>query len=73
MRMPGESIARSSDALKKINANIGIVGAGIAGIACAYELKRVGVIATIHEAGTRVGGRIYSDSDPITLSFKPVN
>src|SRR5918998_1280590 len=30
--------------------NVGIVGAGIAGLACAYDLKAAGYIATIHEA-----------------------
>jgi monoamine oxidase len=39
---------------------VGIVGAGVAGLACAYELKRAGVLATIHETNERVGGRIFS-------------
>lgn len=46
--------------LKKANVDIGIVGAGIAGLACAYELKRYGVAATVHEASSRVGGRMFS-------------
>jgi monoamine oxidase len=50
--------ARAS--LRAVNADIGIVGAGIAGIACAYELKRSGVVATIHEASNRIGGRMFS-------------
>jgi monoamine oxidase len=60
----GERAAQLRAQLKAVNANVGIVGAGIAGVACAYELKRVGVNATIHEAGTRIGGRMWSDSDP---------
>jgi monoamine oxidase len=39
---------------------VGIVGAGIAGLACAYDLKRAGYTATIHETNERVGGRIFS-------------
>jgi monoamine oxidase len=39
---------------------VGIVGAGIAGLACAYDLKAAGYTATIHEANERVGGRIFS-------------
>jgi monoamine oxidase len=39
---------------------VGIVGAGIAGLACAYDLKAAGYNATIHEANERVGGRIFS-------------
>jgi monoamine oxidase len=42
------------------NAKIGIVGAGLAGLTCAYELQRNGILATIHEASDRVGGRCYS-------------
>jgi monoamine oxidase len=40
--------------------SVGIVGAGIAGLACAYDLKAAGYTATIHEANDRVGGRIFS-------------
>jgi monoamine oxidase len=39
---------------------VGIVGAGMAGLACAYDLKRAGIVATIHEANERVGGRVFS-------------
>ena len=37
-----------------------IVGAGAAGLACAYRLQQHGVEARVIEAGTRVGGRIHS-------------
>jgi monoamine oxidase len=40
--------------------NIVIVGAGIAGLTCAYRLQQRGVQARIIEASTRVGGRMYS-------------
>lgn len=40
--------------------SIGIVGAGIAGLACAYDLKAAGYNATVHEVNERVGGRIFS-------------
>lgn len=39
---------------------VGIVGAGLAGLACAYDLKRAGILATVHEASERVGGRVFS-------------
>ncbi|HEX8703822.1 MAG TPA: FAD-dependent oxidoreductase [Myxococcaceae bacterium] len=39
---------------------VGIVGAGMAGLACAYDLKGAGIIATVHEATERVGGRVFS-------------
>lgn len=44
----------------KSTANVGIVGAGFAGLTCAYELQRNGIVATLHEASDRVGGRCYS-------------
>jgi monoamine oxidase len=40
--------------------DVGIVGAGIAGLACADTLAAAGVTATVYEAGTRVGGRCAS-------------
>jgi monoamine oxidase len=42
---------------------VAIVGAGLAGLACAYELKRKGVIATLFDANDRVGGRCWSLRD----------
>jgi monoamine oxidase len=42
------------------NVSVGIVGAGLAGLACADRLRRAGVVATIYEASSRVGGRCFS-------------
>jgi len=39
---------------------VGIVGAGLAGLACGYELKQNGISATLYEASNRVGGRCFS-------------
>lgn len=48
-------------ALGKISSlKVAIVGAGIAGLACGYELKQYGIPATLYEANTRVGGRCCS-------------
>ncbi|MGZ6827005.1 MAG: FAD-dependent oxidoreductase, partial [Mycobacteriales bacterium] len=38
-----------------------IVGAGLAGLACALHLSRAGVEVALHEAGDAVGGRIRTD------------
>ncbi|HEX8619014.1 MAG TPA: NAD(P)/FAD-dependent oxidoreductase [Thermoanaerobaculia bacterium] len=37
-----------------------ILGAGAAGLTCAYRLQQSGISATIYEAAPRVGGRMYS-------------
>jgi monoamine oxidase len=37
-----------------------IVGAGLAGLNCAYRLKRAGYVAEVYEASTRIGGRCWS-------------
>jgi len=40
--------------------SIGIVGAGLAGLACGYRLKNKGITATLYDANNRVGGRCFS-------------
>jgi monoamine oxidase len=40
--------------------SVGIVGAGLAGLACADALASRGIAATVYEAANRVGGRCYS-------------
>ena len=37
-----------------------VVGAGLAGLACAHRLMSSGVEVVVHEAGTRVGGRCWT-------------
>jgi monoamine oxidase len=39
---------------------IAIVGGGMAGLRCAYILKKAGVSSTVFEADQRTGGRIFS-------------
>jgi monoamine oxidase len=40
--------------------DVAIVGAGLAGLQCAHELGRGGLVPTLYEAGSRVGGRQFS-------------
>ena len=42
-----------------------IVGAGIAGLTCAYNLRRSGLKATIYEAASFPGGRIQTATDEL--------
>lgn len=39
---------------------IAIVGAGLAGLTCAYRLRQAGLAATVFEANTRLGGRCWT-------------
>lgn len=40
-----------------------IVGAGLAGLTCAYYLTQAGYTPTVYEARDRVGGRVYTLTD----------
>jgi monoamine oxidase len=40
---------------------IAIVGAGLAGLAAAYELRKAGIAAALFEASPRAGGRCWSE------------
>jgi monoamine oxidase len=42
---------------------VAVVGAGIAGLHCAYRLQQSGVEVTVYEAATRVGGRMFTAHD----------
>jgi monoamine oxidase len=39
---------------------IAVIGAGLAGLTCAYRLKQAGYLATVYEASDRVGGRCWT-------------
>jgi monoamine oxidase len=42
------------------NKKIVIIGAGIAGLNAAHQLKKIGLDATVYEANNRTGGRMYT-------------
>jgi monoamine oxidase len=46
---------------------IAVIGAGLAGLTCAYRLRQAGLNADVYEASSRVGGRCWSihDFDPL--------
>ena len=66
-KFSGEEPAVSGSGVKQTERprDVIVVGAGLAGMAAAYELKRVGHNVTILEAQDRVGGRIrtYDEDD----------
>ncbi len=45
----------------KAGPSVAIVGGGIAGLHCAYRLRKLGIEATVYDAASRLGGRILSD------------
>ena len=51
---------RAWAAPKPPSIDIGIVGAGLAGLQCAYQLGKAGLSPTLYEASSRVGGRQFS-------------
>ncbi len=44
----------------KVGRRVAVIGGGIAGLNCAYQLKKKGVYAEVFEASDRTGGRIFS-------------
>jgi monoamine oxidase len=58
------TLARTARAATRATApRIAVVGAGLAGLTCAYRLKQAGYAAQVYEAHpTRVGGRCWSYS-----------
>jgi monoamine oxidase len=52
--------ARQSFAKPNTNIDVGIVGAGLAGLSCGWELAKRGVPVSLYEAQARTGGRCFS-------------
>ena len=48
--------ARAADSTRIV-----VVGAGLAGLSCAYRLKQAGYTAQVYEGSDRIGGRCWSD------------
>ena len=48
---------------KKVNKSVAVIGAGFAGLACAYELLAAGYDVSVIEARERLGGRVLSFAD----------
>jgi monoamine oxidase len=49
---------------------VAVVGAGLAGLACAIDLAQSGVAVTVYEARDRVGGRVWTAAMPDGALFE---
>ncbi|MGE5830476.1 MAG: flavin monoamine oxidase family protein [Micromonosporaceae bacterium] len=57
------ALAASGRASAASSPRIVVIGAGLAGLTAAYELRKAGFAATVYEAGDRLGGRCWTDRD----------
>lgn len=64
----GEMLRTIDDGLPKANPpqHVVVIGAGMAGLVAAHELKRAGHRVTVLEASRRIGGRVWTLRDPFT-------
>jgi monoamine oxidase len=61
LRSAFTEFSTSVTTLAEVNEEVVIVGAGLAGVACARTLVSAGVTVRILEASDGVGGRVRSD------------
>jgi monoamine oxidase len=57
----GAAVAVSPLALRAASPRVAIVGAGLAGLACADRLQAKGIQAVVYDAASRLGGRCFSN------------
>jgi len=60
---PASAAAGARPAAPAGGPRIVVVGAGLAGLTCAYRLKQAGFTATVYEASSRIGGRCWTIRD----------
>ncbi|RYY30557.1 MAG: FAD-dependent oxidoreductase [Sphingobacteriaceae bacterium] len=54
---------------KKKQPKIVVIGAGMAGLNCAYQLKKAGYMAAVYEGSKRIGGRIFTESEVVATDL----
>ncbi|CAE7410609.1 PPOX2 [Symbiodinium sp. CCMP2456] len=58
--------SQNAEALgKQTQWHVGVIGAGVAGLVCARELRRAGLGVEVFEASDGVGGRVRTDMVPL--------
>ena len=60
------TVDRSTGVRAATAPRIAVIGAGLAGLTCAYRLQQAGYAATVYEASDRVGGRCWTIRDVLT-------
>jgi len=61
MGAAGAAVAMSPLAVRAASPRVAIVGAGLAGLACADRLQAKGIQAVVYDAASRLGGRCFSN------------
>ena len=64
LKLGGAALAVASTSSAASKKTVIVMGAGIAGLSCAYELKRRGHEVTVLEASGRAGGHVRTLHDP---------
>jgi monoamine oxidase len=60
LKTAAASLAAPAALQAAIAPRVAIVGAGLAGLTCAYQLRQAGIAATVYEASGRAGGRCWT-------------
>ena len=61
--VPADQDGKFVTGSKKNQPKIVIIGAGMAGLNCAYQLKKAGYTAAVYEGSKRIGGRILTEKN----------
>lgn len=54
-----------SNAMNRMECDVTVIGAGVAGVAAAVQLKRAGIDVICLEAASRIGGRVFTMHDSL--------
>jgi monoamine oxidase len=66
---PPETGRTSSNTFKSSQPTIAILGGGMAGLNCAYQLKKAGYRSSVYEGSKRIGGRMWTEKGVVAPSL----